>query len=408
MTRSKKQKQQRLKTKSRKMKGGTEEVVYSFFDKELIKKEGKDEYIVICELNEDDESHFCIFEDKITIYTISKCGERSGTSILEKIIQIAKQLNKSTVNLADASTITISKGCKYDLSFYKILLTGQSWYNKFGFISENHATDVDYNEHQRRLSLNEFAMTVNNLQKMKDPMSRPIRIQYEKIMKTHSTLENYKEQMLREIESKQVLDKKQFCEVFSDLGINENMPVNKIIEIIDAYIKAQPSIQCDEKMKMLIDLIKSCNYILKYTHLLVLTLPKIESPLSTQPNQQTSYPVNDTIESPLPTQTNQQTSYPVNDTIESPLPTQPNPQTTYPVNDDKIDSPLPTQNPPTLYQENPAKTLRENIFNCKYYWRQRNCETQAKTMNYPGIKNKLRGQQPAPRNFSGGKTRKCK
>jgi hypothetical protein len=84
MTRSK---QQRLKTKFKKMKGGTEEVVYSFFDKELIKKEGKDDYIVICELNEDDESHFKIFEDTITIYTLSKCGDRSGTSILEKIIQ---------------------------------------------------------------------------------------------------------------------------------------------------------------------------------------------------------------------------------------------------------------------------------------------------------------------------------
>lgn len=221
----------------------------------------------------------------------------------------------------------------------------------------------------KNFKIQEITMLEIKLQKMKeDPMRHIIRMQYEKIMETYPTLENYKEQRLREIESTQVLDKEQFCEVFSDLGINENMPVNKIIEIIDVYIKAQPSIQCDEKMRMLIKLTKSCYYILRYTHLLVLTLPKIESPLSTQPN----------------------------------------PQTTYPVNDDTIESPLLTQNPPTLYQENPAKTLRENIFNCKYYWRQRNCETQAKTMNYPGIKNKLRGQQPEPRNFSGGKTRKCK
>jgi hypothetical protein len=284
--RSKKRTNKRLKAKSKKMKGGTEEVVYSFFEKELIKKNGKDNYIVICELNEEDESHFCIFEDKITIYTLSKCGERSGTSILEKIIQIARQLNKPTVDLADASTITISEGCKYDLSFYKILLTGQSWYNKFGFVSENHAGDVAYNEQQRRLSLYDFERTVNRnykiqeiallenqLQKMKDPstMSRVIRNQYEKIMRTYSTLENYKEQRLREIESTTLLDKDQFCEVFSDLGISEDMPVNIIIERIDAHIKTHP-VSCDDKMRMLIKLIKSCDYILRYTHLLVLTL----------------------------------------------------------------------------------------------------------------------------------------
>lgn len=275
----------RLSKKRKRLFGGNEEVVYSVFDKKDITKED-DNYIIRCE-KEGEYSHFMISENSIIIYQLSKCGEISGTSILAKIIKIGKDLRKNTIDLADASDIYI-EDCKYSLSHYKILLTGQSWYNKFGFISENHDTDVAYNELQRMLPLHEFIITAienykliemhrlySRLEGMQNPdASRYYKIQYDKIISSGSTLEDYKIQQETEIEteSTQMFNIHHFLEVYSELGITGDMPVSVIIKIIDDYIRSLHVVVCDDKLRMLIQLIDISKYMLKYTHHLKLTL----------------------------------------------------------------------------------------------------------------------------------------
>jgi hypothetical protein len=52
------------------------------------------------------------------------------------------------------------------------------------------------------------------------------------------------------------------------------------------------------------------------------------------------------------------------------------------------------------YPFNPNKTYEENIYNCKNYWREKNCADDAFKINYPGIVNKMKGEKKYPRRFS--------
>ena len=74
----------------------------------------------------------------ITIDFLHKCVV-NGNTILKKIKKIAKDINFSYIKLIDGSNIEYNKhNCDYTLSTYQILLKGQSWYNKYGFKSNNH------------------------------------------------------------------------------------------------------------------------------------------------------------------------------------------------------------------------------------------------------------------------------
>ena len=74
----------------------------------------------------------------ITIDFLHKCVV-NGNTILKKIKQIAKDINFSYIKLIDGSNIEYNRHkCDYTLSTYQILLKGQSWYNKYGFKSNNH------------------------------------------------------------------------------------------------------------------------------------------------------------------------------------------------------------------------------------------------------------------------------
>lgn len=250
----------------------------SFFDK--ITKEGND-YVIPCD--QDENSEFNISETSIELSSLSKCGEISGTTILDKIIKIGKELHKENIVLQDASEIKYSPDCRYSLAKYKILLTGQSWYNKFGFVSINHVTDREHNEQQRILPLHEFIDSVNTKYKIHETQNIDTALQrmkmgelkkrYQEIIKTYSSLENYKEQRLQKLESEQFVNLTQFIEVYADLSIHPDMPVYIVIQIIDAYLKTLPVVVCDDKIRMLMQFIKgSSYYMLKYNHFLVLTL----------------------------------------------------------------------------------------------------------------------------------------
>jgi hypothetical protein len=82
--------------------------------------------------------HFYIQENSrtLTLNTLSKCNDKTGSINLMKLIGYANYLKESGVIdkivLGDASIINIGN---YDLSLplLSILSTGMSWYNRFGF-----------------------------------------------------------------------------------------------------------------------------------------------------------------------------------------------------------------------------------------------------------------------------------
>jgi ribosomal protein L24 len=86
-------------------------------------------------------------KNHIYVENLNKCDKNSGTILLEKIINIAKELKYKNIKLSDASTIsfdsrrrtTDQKNCNFPLSYWHILSKGKSWYNSLGFISNNYS-----------------------------------------------------------------------------------------------------------------------------------------------------------------------------------------------------------------------------------------------------------------------------
>jgi hypothetical protein len=127
-----------------------EDVVRHYFPNIMIKD---DEYIVVCPSDEDSSTVFSI-DDFIRITWLSKCGDVKGSDVLTRIIKIGKDLGKQ-IKLHDVSHIELDD-CKYSLSAFYILLTGQSWYNKFKFKSVHHTENVKWNKKIRKMPLHKF------------------------------------------------------------------------------------------------------------------------------------------------------------------------------------------------------------------------------------------------------------
>jgi len=109
----------------------------SIFNKDLLPPTNKqynplDFYCIECEILDNNPS-------TLHIGLLSRCGLR-GTTHLEKIIDFAKECRFSEITLEDASTIVYTKEDDptdarrvINLAQLTRLMTGRSWYEKFGF-----------------------------------------------------------------------------------------------------------------------------------------------------------------------------------------------------------------------------------------------------------------------------------
>ena len=234
------------------------------------------EYTISCP-KEDSSSIFSI-DDVVHIIFLSACGKVSGKSILNKIIQIAIELNKN-ITLHDISTIEADE-CKYSLAHYSILLTGISWYNKFHFVSLQHAENVAYNETIRTLPLDEFMVQAktkyieSKLRSFEFERSSLLELEktadvndfyYEKYMDiiSHSTVSHYIDDTIRQIMDYELLNVDEFIHTFN---VDKKMPVNEIISRIQLHRT------CDKRFRLVMNLIDSSVYLLHYNRHLMRTI----------------------------------------------------------------------------------------------------------------------------------------
>ncbi len=93
----------------------------------------------------------------------------SGTELLYLLYQVAKKLNYNIIIQLDASTkllytewsIPITY-CAIDLYYYNILLTGESWYNKYGYYSPDYAEEKIHNDALRHSPMTEYFIDQDN------------------------------------------------------------------------------------------------------------------------------------------------------------------------------------------------------------------------------------------------------
>jgi uncharacterized membrane protein (UPF0127 family) len=102
-------------------------------------------------------------KDKEYIYLnlLYKCGNLSGEEVITKMIQIARHelFRAKEIHLLDASTIFLTEqnlNCKFSLRILKILSTGQSWYNQYGFFSD--PLTEDYEEYKQNKKLRNMTL----------------------------------------------------------------------------------------------------------------------------------------------------------------------------------------------------------------------------------------------------------
>ena len=107
----------------------------------------------------------------VEVHLIKKCINLSGEEIITKVIQTATNpiFNADIIRLTDASEVFLipdDESCSFNLYTLKILTTGHSWYNQYGFFSDPFTQDAEIqsnNESIRNLSLREI---FNNLQQI--------------------------------------------------------------------------------------------------------------------------------------------------------------------------------------------------------------------------------------------------
>jgi hypothetical protein len=88
---------------------------------------------------------FYITSYYILIQSVKRCGDITGTVLLENIFKLAQELlNIEYIELIDESGILICEEI-ISLRTIKILTTGQSWYNKLGYKSTNYIKELEFN-----------------------------------------------------------------------------------------------------------------------------------------------------------------------------------------------------------------------------------------------------------------------
>jgi len=223
----------------------------------------KNKYRIPC-IEKVNSTDFEIIDNKINLSYLSKCDVTSGSEVLLKIIDLAKELKIKYINLQDASVIKIENKyvdpknpkkvrtieCEYNLSKYSILINGISWYNKYKFFSDNHSENVKHNNIKRNL---------------------PFRIFIEEAI--HNYDMEQKELTKDNIKSfKRIIIN--FIRYFPDINIDTSIKL--VFRYINCYLKENAGkLKCsDPKLKLILEIIWLSDYVLEYNIFLTWSNPE--------------------------------------------------------------------------------------------------------------------------------------
>jgi hypothetical protein len=240
-----------------------------------------------------------LYAKKMYIASLKTCSLMTGTQSLNKLINIARNLKLEKIELLDVSTIYFNKqkdiNCMIDMKTLYILVNGMSWYNKFGFVSENYNVEADNNDAVGKMMLKDFVELIvesekrKQLDMIKEDMVR-LRLFKEGKFETESVLlrtrlefilEDYERKNIEDYEKDQIkkinneLDYNAFLNKFKSLFECSDSDIIKDVmkRINDLYIRSDTIINCiGEKATMIKQLLKYAANIITYSKVLVLKL----------------------------------------------------------------------------------------------------------------------------------------
>ena len=105
----------------------------------------------------------------VEVHLIKKCINLSGEEIITKVIQTATNpiFNADIIRLTDASEVFLipdDESCSFNLYTLKILTTGHSWYNQYGFFSDPFTQDAEIQSNNEIIINLPLREIFNNLQ----------------------------------------------------------------------------------------------------------------------------------------------------------------------------------------------------------------------------------------------------
>jgi len=122
---------------------------------------------------------------KIKILILNKCNI-SGTIFLNKINAFANKYEMD-IELLDASEIEL-EDISIKLSILNILSTGESWYNKYGYYSENYADEI---VHNRAFIAQPASVLYDIIKKQGDPFQSTFTNQFGYLVEEDDTIQNF-------------------------------------------------------------------------------------------------------------------------------------------------------------------------------------------------------------------------
>lgn len=237
---------------------------------------------------------FTIRKDVVYIHFLTKCNEQSGTEMLTRIIDIARGLNKN-VSLSDVSELYYGDdpnvdACIFSLTNLYILLYGQSWYNKFGFKSQDYDAELAHNKKVRSMKLSDYldlllqkrrehviAMKTRVYNPLPDGLSAGFRVRREEIQRKRLNAidKKYggKENFIKHINKELDVELGKFRELALSIAKNSNMTVAEFAkQLYDSYISGKLNDCKNENVQFIVKFFDWSGKILKYNAKLTLTL----------------------------------------------------------------------------------------------------------------------------------------
>lgn len=210
-------------------------------------KRHKDTQIVSIGTEDIDIAVLNIHDAILYILQINKTNDITGTSIITKIISIAKHANVNKITLIDNSQIACENNESFKLYMFHILSTGMSWYNKMGFFSLNHERDYDTNKRHINKNFIKFIKECASKCTLYTCFNKESR----------ETIYNIQSFILT------------FTELFSDdCKLTSDMTTIEIFSILKNVFKNIKTLKHKRKVKWLLETIKLSKYLIGYNKVL--------------------------------------------------------------------------------------------------------------------------------------------
>jgi len=241
--------------------------IYDFFTSDLydVKNINDNEYKIETKNNEECLTiHFLL--DNIRIEKLSKCGENSGTYLLNKIEDLAKSMkNIQYITLLDTSEVKMYD-CNIDLAILKILTEGKSWYNKLGYFSSDYENEKIHNAEYINMEFDKLISSCRNASETYLKITNR-----ENIIKTIGLLENKIKKKKKNVENL-VKKKEKYLKIidnYDDYIIEEFEKINNNFNSLERKrIKLFPKIDVKISTKeyfnilvKLIDSVEKCEFL---------------------------------------------------------------------------------------------------------------------------------------------------